>query len=443
MYKPVAEGDTFQVAAFLNYFKTVYRWVGVAILIMGAFILPILDYLVTGEVPADVNMQLAFCIYLANASLSYFLYAYKQSLLNAYQRNDAINKVNMAIIAAQCLLQSTVLLIWPNFYAFALIMPVCTVASNLATAVVVRRLLPEFSDLSLLDARLNDKERIEIRKRVAGLVFSQLCRVSRNSFDNIIISSFIGLVAVASYGNYFVIMSGLLGVLGTIGTSMTAAVGNSVAVESKEKNFDDMRLFVFLYAMISTVCCACMLACYQPFMRIWVGDDLMLPMLIPVLMSVYFYVATMGDIRTVYVNATGIWWKLKWRALAEALSNLVLNLLLVQLFGLPGVVSATILSLFFLNFLYGSHLTFKHYFGMKYVRFYYIDHFIYMMMAIVVCVATYFVIGFIPYGGGVPNLLLKAMASVLVSSSILLVVFFWTKRFKRAISFAKHVITHR
>ncbi len=442
MYKPIADGNMPLVAAYLNYFRSVYRWVGVAILAGGIIAMPLLGYLISGEVPGDVNLQLAFGIYLINTAISYFFYAYKQSLLNAYQRNDAVNKVNMVILIAQCLFQSVVLLLWANFYVFALVMLLCTIASNIATALVVRRMLPEYSDAALRDAKLEAAARSDIRSRVAGLVFQQLCSVSRNSFDNIVISAFIGLAAVACYGNYFVIMSGLLGVLGTIGTSMTAAVGNSVAIESKEKNFEDMRLFIFLYSLASIICCSCLLSCYQTFMTLWVGDDLVLPFVIPVLMSIYFYIGTMGDIRSVYVNATGIWWKLKWRALAEAVSNLVMNIILVQILGLPGVVIATILSLFLVNFLYGSHLTFKHYFGMEYALTYYVDHFIYLGVAFVSCLLSCFAASFVP-GAGLLSLLLRASVALVCSCATLLVTFGWTKRFKRALDFTRGVLAKK
>ena len=440
MYKPVADGDVRQVAAYLNYFKIVYRWVGVAILAMGLVILPLLGFLVRGAWPADVDMQLAFLSYLGNTVIGYFMFAYKQSLLNAYQRVDIANKVGMLMLACQCTLQVVLLVAAPNFYTYALALPICTIASNLLIARMTDRLLPEYSDQSLRTLKLGREERADMRKKVAGLVFSQMCSATRDSLDNVFISAFIGLTAVACYSNYFVVMSGLLGVLGVFSASMTAAVGNSVAVESKEKNFEDLRLFVFLYAIPSIVFAACLLSCYQPFMVLWVGEALTLPFGLAVLMAIYFYVRTMGDMRTVYVNATGVWWELRWRALAETIANVVLNIVLVQLMGLYGVVLATIISLFTINFVYGSHLVFKYYFGLEKARKYYQDHALYLGVAVAVCAVTCLVVGLIP-DGGVVQLLLKAVVALLCSSALLLVVFARTARFKRALEFVRRVFS--
>ena len=439
MYKPVAEGDIRQVAAYLNFFKSVYRWVGLIILVAGLVLMPFLGYLVTGSWPDDVGMQAAFAIYLVNTVISYFLYAYKQSLLNAYQRNDAVSKVNLAFMLAQYALQVGVLVVWPNFYAYAVVYPVCTIGSNVAAALATRRLLPEFSDRSLGSEKLSGERRAAIRKQVAGLLFQQICYVTRNSFSSMAISMFIGIAAVACYDNYFVIMNGLNAFLTVLGTSMTAAVGNSVAVESKEKNFNDLRLFVFLYSLLSIGVAASLISVYQPFMRIWVGDELMLGFEIPVLMTLYFYVRTMGDMRAVYVNATGIWWEQRWRALFEGIGNLVLNFTLVQFFGVAGVVMGSLISLFFLNFVYGSHLAFKFYFGLDKARLYYIDHLIYLGVGALVCVTTYAIVSFIPEGGLV-MFCAKLAAAIVCAGALLLLAFFWTKRFKNAFRFVKRAV---
>ncbi len=442
MYKPVAEGDVRQVAAYLNYFKGVYRKVGLAILGMGLVILPFLQYFINDPCPPDVNLYLGFALYLGNSVLSYFLFAYKQSLLAAYQRNDAISKVAMVVVSLQYVLQIAVLLLVPNFYLYVLVIPLCTMLANLLTAAATNRLLPEYSEASLKAVRPTDEERAGVRQRVKGLMLQQLVGVSRNSLDNLFISAFIGLIAVAAFGNYFVVMSGLVGVLTTIIGAITSVVGNSVATESKEKNFADCRLFCFIYAMVAIVCSACLISLYQPFIVIWVGEELLLGIEVPLLLTIYFYVLSMGDIRSVYLNASGIWWELRWMRVAEAVANVVLNLIFVQLLGIAGVVLGTVLSLFFINFVGNSCLVFKHYFGTDKLKPFFADHALYALVALAVCAATYGVCSFIP-DGGLVLWLAKALVALVVSGVLLLVIFGRTKRFKEAWAFAKRVLHAR
>ncbi|UKI37553.1 MAG: hypothetical protein L6V93_05375 [Clostridiales bacterium] len=97
MYKPMADNDDEKICALLNLYRSTYRVIGTIILVVGIAMMPFLKYLVAGELPKDINLQILFLIYLVNNLAGYFLYAYKQSLFTASQRVDVISKISMAI----------------------------------------------------------------------------------------------------------------------------------------------------------------------------------------------------------------------------------------------------------------------------------------------------------------------------------------------------------
>ena len=57
------------------------------------FLVPFLNHLISGGYPENINIQILYLIYLFNTVSSYFLYAYKQSLLLAYQRVDVDSNI--------------------------------------------------------------------------------------------------------------------------------------------------------------------------------------------------------------------------------------------------------------------------------------------------------------------------------------------------------------
>ena len=438
MYKPVAEEDIRGVAAYLNFLRGVYRFVGIIILSAGLLAMPFLDRLVHGSPPTGVSLAAAFLIYLLNTALSYLLFGYKQSLLTAYQRRDLVSKTSIIISAIQSVLQVAVLLVWPNYYAYAIVLPLCTVISNYVLARIVDRGLPEFSERSLLDARLSAGAIGNMRKRITGMMVSRVCVVTRNSLDSIIISAFIGLSTVAAYTNYLAVMTGVHGILAIVGSSMVASVGNSIVSEPKEKNYQDLRVFMLLYAVISIIASSCMITCYQPFIALWAGEALVLPPIIPVLIVIYFYVLTAGDMRAVYADATGIWWEQRWRAIAEAVTNVVLNVLLIKFLGLPGVVLATLISLFFINFIYGSHLVFKYYFGMGYARGFYLDQLLYGVIAVVSCAMSWYLGTLIPVSG-VVGLLFRMIVATVVSVIVMYAALRKNPLYEKSLAFVRRV----
>lgn len=434
MYRPIAEGDKRMVLQLLQFFRRVYRVIGLCILAVGLLVMPFLDSMIEGSRPGDVNLQIAFGIYLANTCISYLMCGYRQTLLDAHQRNDVVSKVSTLVCFVLNGSQIALLLIVPNYYIYALVIPVLTVAQNLAIAYLSNRLYPEYSAAKFIDEPLCKKERQEIRKRVMGIMVYRTCQITRDACDSIFISIFIGLTAVACYSNYFLVVSSLLAVLEVMCSSMTASVGNSIASEDVEKNFKDMRLFMFLYSSIATVCLACLVCLYQLFMTLWVGPSLLLPDSIVVLLCVYYYVRVIGDIRSVYVDATGLWWELKGRSVIEALMNVVLNLILVQVIGVAGAVTATIISMLLVNYLWGSEVVFTHYFGRRKLLVFFADNAIYSIAALAACFAAFYVcslFGGVSWGWFV----VKGFVSACVATAVLFLLFFRTSRYKEAKGF--------
>jgi len=93
MYKPIAERDDETVNALLNFYKKIYNVIGVIILLAGFAVLTFLSRFISGAPPEGANIYIIFIVFLLNTSISYLLYGYKVSLLNANQRTDVINNI--------------------------------------------------------------------------------------------------------------------------------------------------------------------------------------------------------------------------------------------------------------------------------------------------------------------------------------------------------------
>jgi O-antigen/teichoic acid export membrane protein len=236
--------------------------------------------------------------------------------------------------------------------------------------------------------KVDEKTLKELLKKVVGMMLYKISGVCRNSFDSIIISSFLGLVVLAQYQNYYYIMNAVSSIIAIVTTAATASIGNSIATETVEKNLDNFKTFSFLYNWIASWCTVCLLCLYQPFMKIWVGEDLLFSFDMVVLFCIYFYSCKVSDILFTYRQAAGLWWEDKLRPIIESVANLVLNILLVKYFGVCGVVVSTIVTIVFINIPWGGFILFKHYFkcGMKK---YLIDSLFYCVVVIFACAVTF------------------------------------------------------
>ena len=121
----------------------------------------------------------------------------------------------------------------------------------------------------------------DMKKQIRGLMIQKICGTTRNSLDSIFYISFLGLNMVAIYSNYYSIMTAIIGVMNIISTAIVPSIGNSIVTESVDKNYNDMNKFNFIYMWISGWCTICLACLFQPFMKIWMGEEYMF--------SSYFY----------------------------------------------------------------------------------------------------------------------------------------------------------
>lgn len=432
MYKPISEGDTDHICALLNVYRRAYRIIGTVILSMGLALLPFLRYLIHGSTPDAINIYLLFCIYLLNTVISYFLFGYKSCILSVNQRQDVISKISIFSRTLLQITQCILLLCSKNYYLYVIVIPLITVAENLLNSYWVTRLYPQYVPKGNID----EEEYKGLKKRVAGLLIWKLGGATRNTLDSIAVSMYLGLVTVAVYNNYWLIINVVSSALSIISSSMLASVGNKIATDTPQANYRDFHKFHFIYMWLAGWCTVCMICLYQPFMRQWMGEDLMFSNGIMLLFCYLFFMLKQGDINSVYYQAAGLWWEGRWRSVIEAVSNLSLNFLLGKFFGVTGILMATIIS-YNIAYLYGSKFTFTCYFKNDRLKVFYLDNLVYLVITGVSGFITYKLIDLLlaPLTSGIIKNFIAIIVCIVVPNLIFAIVYSANKQTRRYINY--------
>lgn len=418
MYEPLSSHNAEKVCSILNLYKNIYRVIGFIVFLAGLCFMPFLDKLILGGYPKNINVVLLYIINLINTVISYFMFAYKRSLLSAMQRLSVCNNVGIVIQILTSLVQLIMLLVFKNYYFYAAAVPVFTVLSNIIIHYKSKKICPQY----FAAGKLEKGEIVSICKRVGGLFIYKLCSNLRSSFDSIIISAFLGLAVLGKYENYYFILLAVMSFFAIIYSGVTAGVGNSIVTETIEKNYKDFMTFFFMYEWLVCFCMVCLFCLYQSFIYLWVGKENMFGMDIVILLCIYFFVLKTGDLCYIYRQAAGIWWSDKLRPAIEAVLNLVLNLLFVKKFGVAGVLLATIATMLGINLFWGTAVLFKTYFKRS-MKAYIIRMFIYAATACVCVIVTYGVCGFIT-GDNVFAFIGKMAVCAVVPNLIMTIAYF-------------------
>lgn len=428
MYKPIAEDDDTTICALMKLYRTYYRVIGLVIAVVGCALTPFIPYLIKNDVPAGINIYILYLLNLGATVLSYWLFAYKNSILQAHQRVDVVSKVTLATSTIQYGLQLFVLWAFHNYYLYVIAMLATQALTNLMTAVCADKLYPQFKPRGKVD-----KIQVQrINQRIKDLFTSKIGGIIYDSADTIVISAFLGFTALAVYQNYFYILNAITGLIAVVFQACMAGIGNSIVVESKEKNYQDLNKFTFIITWVAGYCSVCLLCIYQPFMELWVGKDLMLSLSAVVSFVVYFFVRQFNSLFNLYKDASGMWHEDRLRPLVAALTNLVLNLILVQFIGIYGILLSTVLAILCVGMPWLMHNLFTVIFEKNHMWPYITKLAKYTFVVFVSCVVTYFICSRFNMSP-VPTILVRGVICLIVPNLIYYLAFRRTKEFQQSL----------
>ena len=428
MYKPIAEDDDTTICALMKLYRTYYRVIGLVIAVVGCVLTPFIPYLIKSDVPAGLNIYILYLLNLGATVLSYWLFAYKNSILQAHQRVDVVSKVTLVTSTIQYGLQLFVLWAFHNYYLYVIVMLATQALTNIVAAICADKLYPQFKPRGKVDKILVQR----INQRIKDLFTSKIGAIIYDSADTIVISAFLGLTVLAVYQNYFYILNSITGLIAVVFAACTAGIGNSIVVESKEKNYQDLNKFTFIITWVAGFCSVCLLCIYQPFMELWVGKDLMLSLSAVVCFVIYFFVRQFNGLFNLYKDASGMWHEDRLRPLAAALTNLVLNLILVQFIGIYGILLSTVLAILCVGMPWLLHNLFTVIFEKKHMW-----HFIgglakYTFVVFFSCLVTYFICSRFSLGV-IPTILVRGVICLIVPNLIYYLAFRKTKVFQQSL----------
>ncbi|MBO5911511.1 MAG: polysaccharide biosynthesis C-terminal domain-containing protein, partial [Elusimicrobiaceae bacterium] len=155
---------------------------------------------------------------------------------------------------------------------------------------------------------------------------------------------------------------------------------------------------------------------------------------------VYFYIINLNNISNQYTSGTGLWWKMRYVYILEAVGNLGLNILFGKFYGINGILWATIITIFCFNFLCQTDILFHNYFkGCS--LFHFLKEQAYYGFITIVCITgTYWLCVYFFEQATLLSLLGRFAICALVPPIIFVSLVWPTKRFKQAQNFIQQII---
>lgn len=434
MYKPIAEGDGDSICSLLALYKSVYRIIGLVVFGIGVVLIPFLPFLIKGGVEG-IDITVLYMIFLVDTVLSYLLFAFKNSLLMAHQRTDVSSNIGTVVHLLLNLTQVILLLIFKDYYIYIIVKPLFTVVNNLFVNWATNRMYPEYQPKGSVS---KEKQR-EIFGRVKALVGHKIGTTVVTSADSLVISAFLGLGILAIYSNYYYIIFFIVSLTSIFFNGMLAGIGNSLVVETREKNYALFENINFVLSWLVAWCSVCLLCLFQPFMELWMGKDMLLSTSSLICMVIYYYSWQFRTTGLYFKDAAGMWQADFWKPYVSALFNIIVNISLILLIGINGVFISTIVCMIGINFPWETHVLFRDLFKRspaKYVG----QELINLGKAMIMCASTYGLCMLLPWQHGIVCLALRFALCLVVPNLIFLLFSFRMKEFSYAMGKIKQIL---
>ncbi len=339
MYLPAATGDQKKLTQLMNLYRLLYRGVAVFVLLVGLCLMPFLDVLTKGG-DGIAHLRLIYLLYLLQSVSSYLL-TYKNSIYLAYQKAYLKTALDQLFNVLRLLVQILVLVVTGNFILYLVVQLFLPMLSGVIISVKVDREFPYLKESRELPQK---EERNHILRNIGALSLHKLATVVVRSTDNLLMSAFVGLSTVGIYSNYKLVLNNINYVFNRITNSFTGSLGNLYATEESSRVYEIYRALdlggFLLYGYVS----GGMYVLFNLFIEVVFGADYLFPGIVVLIIVTEFLISGLRQINLQFREAMGLFWNDRYKAVAEALINLVVSICLAQKFGVAGIIGGTIIS---------------------------------------------------------------------------------------------------
>ncbi|MDQ8735936.1 oligosaccharide flippase family protein [Paenibacillus sp. LHD-38] len=428
LYKPLAENNKPKIIAFVQLYKKAYAILAVIIFILSISIYPLLDNLLKGE--SISYFTIVYFIFVGKNMITYFN-AHKVSLIYADQKGYVLARVNILFQILTLLSRIGILVLTKDYVIYLLVELIVFIVQNIFNGLIVNK---RYNYIKTKKTYLIDREEKEkLIKNVKALFLHNIGSYCVLGTDNILISTFAGIVTVGLYSNYSMIIGQIGSLISPLLGGVGASVGNLIATESDQKKYSIFKVIYLLNFWIYSICFVVLYNLLEPFINWWLGGGYLLDRLTFLVIMVNFYIMGLRSSISTFKIKAGIFVQDKYIPLIEAAVNLGTAIILVQYFGLAGIFIGTTISTL-VTFWYAPRLVYEQIFQMP-VWDYFKKYILYGILTIVACAVTTYICSFLSNENGILSLIGIGMICVIIPNILFTLFFYKTEEFKYLMNF--------
>lgn len=344
MYRPLAENDEKKIRSLLLFYRTIYNYVILALIVLSLAFIPFI-FTIKTTIPIR-DLLIYYGLFQFNNIILY-LWAFRESYVVASQKERVLTRINLVFQVGITILLMVAVILYSNYLVYL----VLSAAFVLLKRVWVNQYLKRKYPITVLDGAesLEKREKVDILKKSYALLVTKIGNLLINQTDSLVVSVMVNVTQWGFASNYLVIKKSVFNVTDKIYSGMLPSMGNLLASDDKTRFKSVFYLYDFLNAWLHTFCLIAFVSLSSPFVELFFGKDVVLPM---DFVLVFFLAAFLDGLRTpvsVVREASGSFEADKWYTMIAAAVNLIVSLPMAHFWGLNGVFFGTIAAMIVLH----------------------------------------------------------------------------------------------
>lgn len=435
LYEAVAKNNKNEIIVLMKIYKSFYILVAGLVFVIGMAIFPFLPKII--ENSSVTNWEYVNRIYFIHLFITVitFLLSYRRTLLVAYQMEYKAIKFETICSASAHIFKAAAIIITKDYIVYLLAGILFGVISNIIVYVICG---VEYPFIKASDNKVTIKN-ISARgifQEIKNFMAQKISFTIWAGTDNILISMFLGIKEVAFFSNYALIYSGVDKVLVKILQPLTASIGNMMYTESKEKKIQFFNVFDLAFFFISSIAVICYITLFQDAITVMFGHEFLLPRAFAVLYGINCYCGLRQKSVTMFRDTVGNYEIDKNYQIASAVTNIIISIIGIKIWGISGIMLGTVLSHFLIWF-GRSMVVIKHQFDSNLLKYWYkqlLQIILVIIETILVLLITYtFKVNFI-------NLFVKLTVCIIVPTVINSLVYMRSNLFVMCIDYVFRIL---
>lgn len=355
LYKPLFESDRSKINEIISVFGYFYKIVGHVILVAGiifSLFLPLIFH--NTEFPI-LLIFFIFYSFLTSALIGYYI-NYKQTLLGADQKNYVVIICYQSVTITKTIVQMLLAYYTGNYYLWVAVELIFGIIYSIILNIRINKVYP-WLNADIKNGKALKEKYPQVLKFSKQLFIHKIGSLVQFQIKPLLIYAFVSLQTVAFYGNYSLIVDKLSQLIKNLLGSTGAGVGNLVAEGNKEKI---EKVFWELYSINFFIAGVFAFALYylmSPFISIWVGSGYVLDRTVLIIIIANMFILQTRGTTDQFIFAFGLFSDI-WAPFVEVVISIAISIVGGYLWGLPGVLLGSVISMFFIIILWKPYWLF-------------------------------------------------------------------------------------